>query len=109
MSQQPVRELNKDTFDRYVKDSTLPVLVDFWAEWCAPCRVVAPSVERLAAEYTGRLRVAKLDIDAEPEIAQRFDIRAVPSLLIFKHGEVIDEIRGAQPYRAIEGAISEHL
>ena len=110
MSQkQSVKVLNKDNFDTYLSESTLPVLVDFWAEWCAPCRVVAPSVARLAEEYDGRLRVAKLDIDAEPELAHRFDIRAIPSLLVFRAGEVVKEIRGALPYRELERAVSEQL
>lgn len=85
------------SFEQVVLRSSLPVLVDFWAAWCGPCRMVAPSVEQLAREFDGRAIVAKLDVDANPGTAGRYNIRGIPSLLIFRSGRVIDQIVGAQP------------
>ncbi len=84
-------------FEQVVLRSSQPVLVDFWAAWCGPCRMVAPSVEQLAREFDGRAVVAKLDVDANPRTAGRFNIRGIPSLLIFRNGRVVVQIVGAQP------------
>lgn len=88
-------------FDQVVLRSSQPVLVDFWAAWCGPCRMVAPSVEQLAREFDGRAVVAKLDVDANPRTAGRYNIRSIPSLLIFRNGRVIDQILGAQPLQVL--------
>ncbi len=88
-------------FDQVVLRSSLPVLVDFWAAWCGPCRMVAPSVEQLAREFDGRAVVTKLDVDANPRTAGRYNIRSIPSLLIFRNGQVIDQIVGAQPLQVL--------
>jgi thioredoxin 1 len=83
-------------FDQFI-NSKIPVLVDFWAEWCGPCRMVAPSVEQLAQEFAGRALVGKLNVDHNPSTANRYNIRGIPALYIFKEGQVIDRIVGAQP------------
>ena len=90
----PVNDLN---FESEVIESSVPVLVDFTAVWCAPCRAVAPLVEQLAGEYDGRVKVTKLDIDESPGVAQKFGIRGVPTLMMFKNGEIVGRQIGAVP------------
>jgi thioredoxin 2 len=85
------------TFAEQVERSALPVLVDMWAPWCGPCRMVAPSVEQLSAELAGRMRVAKMNIDENPVTAERFRIQSIPALLLFRNGREVDRIIGAQP------------
>ena len=93
--------LTDDNFAEEVLDSNLPVLVDFWAAWCGPCRMVAPIVEELATEYDGKAKVAKLDVDAAQKTAMKFGIRSIPTLLIFKGGKVSDQVIGAIPKEQI--------
>ncbi|MBI2305046.1 MAG: thioredoxin [Chloroflexi bacterium] len=90
-------EVNDKTFDEVVLKASIPVLVDFWAPWCAPCRMVAPIVEDLAQEYDGRLTVAKLNTDENPNVAMRYGIRSIPTLLVFKGGKPVDQIIGFRP------------
>ncbi len=87
--------LTDGTFQSEVVDSSLPVLVDFWAPWCVPCNMVAPIVEELAEEYDGRLKVGKVNVDSERKIAGEFGIRSIPTILIFKEGKVVDQVVGA--------------
>lgn len=86
-----------DSFEEDVINSDKPVLVDFWAEWCGPCRMVGPVVDELAGEFEGKARIGKVDVDNNPEISSKYGIRSIPSLLIFKNGEVVDQIVGAVP------------
>ncbi|MEX2639729.1 MAG: thioredoxin, partial [Balneolales bacterium] len=89
--------LTDDSFENEVLQSDQPVLVDFWAEWCGPCRMVGPIVEELAGEYEGKVKIGKVDVDSNPQVSTRYNIRSIPALLIFKNGEVVDQIIGAVP------------
>jgi len=100
--------LTDATFDRMINGPD-PVLVDFWAPWCGPCRTVAPSVERLAREYAGRAVVAKLNVDENQATSQRYRVQGIPTLLIFKGGKVVDQIVGAQPYAAINQRLARQV
>ena len=102
-------EVNDTNFSQQVLGSDKPVLVDFWAEWCGPCKMIAPTVEQLAGEYAGKLNVAKLDVDANPQTAMQFGVHSIPTLLIFKDGRVVDEIVGAVPKRSLVEKITPHL
>lgn len=84
-------------------------MVDFWAVWCGPCRMVAPIVEELASEYSGKVRVAKLDVDSNQRTAARFNVRSIPSILFFKDGKHVDTVVGAVPKPALERKIEEHM
>ncbi|MBN1837994.1 MAG: thioredoxin, partial [Spirochaetales bacterium] len=86
------------SFHELVRGAEKPVLVDFWAEWCGPCRIVSPTVERLAREYSGRLLTVKVNVDRKPEIAGRYQISAIPTIIMFWRGEPVLRLQGAQPY-----------
>ncbi len=101
--------VSTQNFEAEVVKSNLPVLVDFWASWCAPCRMIAPIVEELAKEYNGKLKVAKLDVDANREIAMSFGIMSIPTLLIFDNGRVADQLVGAVPKSMLVDKITRVL
>ncbi|HAA78335.1 TPA: thioredoxin [Candidatus Latescibacteria bacterium] len=90
-------ELTKDNFQSEVIEGDVPVLVDFWATWCGPCLAVAPMIDELATEYEGKLKVGKVDVDAEQQLAEDFGVRSIPTLLIFKDGKMAEQIVGAVP------------
>lgn len=95
-------ELNDSNFASEVESSERPVLVDFWAEWCGPCRMIGPVVEELVDEYEGKAKVGKVNVDNNPQISVKYGIRSIPALLIFKNGEVVDQIVGAVPKHHIK-------
>ena len=97
------------SFEADVLGSDLPVLVDFWAEWCGPCKMIAPVLEEIAVEYAGKLKVVKVNVDDSPGTAARFDARSIPTLVILKDGAVVDRIIGAQPKGALAAVIDKAL
>lgn len=88
-------------FEQEVLNSEEPVLVDFWAAWCGPCRIIAPAIEELASEFEGRAKIAKMDVDTNPQVAMSFGIRSIPTLLFFKDGKVVDQLIGVAPKKAL--------
>jgi thioredoxin 1 len=102
-------QVTDDNFDQEVLQSNVPVLVDFWATWCGPCRMIAPVIEELANEYTGKAKVVKLDVDNNQKTAMQYVIRSIPTLLIFKGGKVVDNIIGAVPRPQIENRLKSHI
>lgn len=93
--------VNDANFKEEVLDSDIPVLIDFWAEWCAPCKLLVPIMVEIAAEYQGKVKVAKLDVDSNPQTSMNFGIRSIPTLLIFKNGKPFETIVGAIPKQQI--------
>jgi len=98
-------EATKETFESEVIKSKIPVLLDFWAPWCGPCRIVAPALEKLSVEYTNKLKFAKLNVDDGQEIAAKHDVRGIPCMIIFKNGRELDRIVGAYPEAQLRGKI----
>jgi len=98
-----------DTFEDEVIKADVPVLVDFWADWCAPCKMIAPIVEDLAEEYDGRVKFAKLDVDSNPNAAMKYGIRGIPTLLVFSGGSPIDQVVGAVPKATLKGRLDKAI
>ena len=97
------------TFADEVLKSDIPVLVDFWADWCGPCRMIAPILEQIAEEQDGKIRIAKMDYDANPETPNKYGVMGLPTLLLLKNGEVVEQIVGAKPKRALMKVLEPHL
>lgn len=104
-----VGNVTDSTFEQEVLKADIPVLVDFWAPWCGPCKAVAPVVEELSKEYEGRLRVVKVNTDENPKTAKAYKIRGIPSLFLFKSGQIIEEVVGAVPKVALADMINKHV
>ncbi|HRE39861.1 MAG TPA: thioredoxin [Ignavibacteria bacterium] len=102
-------EITDANFAAEVEQSNIPVLIDFWAVWCGPCKMIAPIIEELAGEYEGRVKIGKVDVDNNPDISMKFGIRSIPTLLIFKDGKKVDEIVGAVPKPQITAKLDSQL
>ena len=104
-----VAEVTDQTFEKEILSSDKPSVVDFWAEWCGPCRAIAPIIKDLAVRYGDRVQIAKMDVDANPAIAGRFGIRAIPTVLAFRGGQVVGQLQGARPRADFEAFVEKLL
>jgi thioredoxin len=109
MASNSIMEVNDSNFDQDVLKSDKPVLIDFWAAWCGPCRALAPIVDELATAYEGKVKVAKMDVDRNSATPMRYGVRGIPTLLVFKGGQVKEQIVGYVPKEQIQKAIDKHL
>ena len=109
MASNDIVVLQDATFDTEVLKSDVPVLVDFWAVWCGPCKAIAPTVDELAKQYKGKVKVAKLDVDEHQQVPQQYGIRSIPTLLVFKGGRVVDTIVGAVPKAKLEESLKKAI
>ncbi len=99
----------ENNFDAEVIKSDIPVLVDFWADWCGPCKMLAPTIEQLADEFTGRAKICKVDVQENPSIAESFAISGIPTLILFKNGKAVETMVGVQPKETLQKMIEKHL
>ena len=104
-----IENISDTDFDKEVINSEVPILVDFWAEWCGPCKAIAPSLEELSEEMSNKLKVVKINVDENPSTSQAYSIRSIPALMIFKNGEKISEKMGALPKSALETWINDTI
>ncbi len=109
MASNLIKSVTESTFEAEVLKASSAVLVDFWAEWCGPCKMIAPVLDELATELDGQLKIAKVDVDAEAGLAAQYGITAIPTLLIFKGGQIVDQMRGAKSKRVIRDTVEPHL
>ena len=98
--------LSEDNFEKEVLQSEIPVLVDFWATWCGPCRMLAPTIAKIAEEQEGKIKVGKIDVDEEPELSVQYGIASIPTLMVFKNGQVVNKSIGVIPKAAIEALLN---
>src|SRR5712692_5624978 len=104
-----IQAVTDGEFETVVLKADRPVLVDFWAAWCGPCRMIAPLVEELAGEFAGRARVTKVDVDENPGLAARFNVSSIPTLMVFKNGKVVDQVIGAVSQKVLAAKLNAHL
>ena len=109
MAAENVQTFTDSNFDQSVLQSGQPVLVDFWAEWCGPCKRLGPTIDQLAAEYAGKVTVGKLNVDENPNIAVKLQIRGIPAVMLFKGGQVVEAVVGLQPKENFKQAIDKHI
>lgn len=109
MSGQGILTLTEENFDEQVAKSQVPILVDFWASWCGPCKMVAPTLEAVADELDGQVHIGKVDVEANGDLATRFAIRSIPTLILFKDGKIVDQLIGAAPKGQILTMLQKHL
>jgi thioredoxin 1 len=109
MASEKVQTLTDGNFDQSVIKASQPVLVDFWAEWCGPCRRLAPTVDELATDYDGKVVVGKLNVDDNPNVASRYSIRGIPTLLLFKGGEIVEQVVGLADKTALKKLLDKHV
>lgn len=105
----PLIHLNEDNFQKEIIESKIPVLVDFWASWCGPCKMISPIIDEISKEYAGKLKVSKVNVDDNPQIASKFGIMSIPTILFFKDGQVVDQITGAVSKKVLKNKIDEIL
>ncbi len=101
--------IKTDNFDELVMKSDKPVLLDFWAVWCGPCRMVAPTIDKLAEDYKGKAVIGKINVDEESELAEQFKVMSIPTIYILKAGQVVEKMVGARPYAELAAALDKHL
>jgi len=109
MASDKIINLTKDNFDDVVLKSDKPVVVDFWAQWCGPCRAVGPIMDELASEYEGKVKIAKLNVDEEGELAEKFRIMSIPTIMVYKNGEMVEKVIGAKSKSDFSAMIDKHL
>lgn len=109
MSSENVHAFTDDNFDKEVLQSDIPVLVDFWATWCAPCKAIAPLIDSIAAEYEGRIKVGKVNVDDNPATPGKYGVRGIPTVILLKDGKVLDQVVGAIPKSQLEALIKKAL
>ncbi|NOY53831.1 MAG: thioredoxin [Deltaproteobacteria bacterium] len=109
MGSDKIITLNDQNFENEVKESKIPILVDFWAEWCAPCRMVAPVLDELAEEFDGKVKIGKVNVDQNRTVAAQYGVMSIPTLILFKNGELVEQMVGAQPKENLQKVLQSAL